>query len=106
MDTIYYISTSTVENSLLFCCKLKEDDRPWTIIGCHLASNNRIINADSVQDRGTLELYLKNYSKQTKVYLKEFIEMARHFSDERCIVMGDMNDVAGSPVMRAFGIIE
>lgn len=106
VDTIYHIQTSMVENSLLFCCKLKKDEKSWTVIGCHLASNNHIINADSVQDRETLGIYLDNYSKQTKVHLKEFIEMARHFSDERCIVMGDMNDVAGSPVLRAFGMID
>jgi len=106
VDTIYHIQTSILENSLLFCCKLKQDERQWTVIGCHLASNNHTINADSVQNRETLGLYLNNYSKQTKVHLKEFIEMARHFSDERCIVMGDMNDVAGSPVMRAFSMID
>ena len=106
VDTIYSIQTSMVKSSLLFCCRLKMDDSLWTVIGCHLASNNHTINADSVQDRETLGIYLNNYSKQTKVHLKEFMEMARHFTDERCIVMGDMNDVAGSPVLTAFGMMD
>lgn len=106
VDTIYSIQTSMVKSSLLFCCRLKMDDSLWTVIGCHLASNNHTINADSVQDRETLGIYLNNYSKQTKVHLKEFMEMARHFTDERCIVMGDMNDVAGSPVLSAFGMMD
>ena len=95
-----------VESSLLFCCKLKKDENSWTVIGCHLASNNNTINADCVQDRETLGIYLNNYSKQTKVHLKEFMEMARHFTDERCIVMGDMNDVTGSPVLTAFDMMD
>ena len=106
VDTIYSIQTSMVKSSLLFCCRLKMDDSLWTVIGCHLASNNHTINADSVQDRETLGIYLNNYSKQTKVHLKEFMEMARHFTDERCIVMGDMNDVAGSPVLTAFDMMD
>ena len=106
VDTIYHIQTSMVESSLLFCCKLKKDENSWTVIGCHLASNNHTINADSVQDRETLGIYLNNYSKQTKVHLKEFMEMARHFTDERCIVMGDMNDVTGSPVLTAFDMMD
>lgn len=106
VDTIYHIQTSMVENSLLFCCKLKKDENSWTVIGCHLASNNHTINADSVHDRETLGIYLNTYSKQTKVHLKEFMEMARHFTDERCIVMGDMNDVTGSPVLTAFDMMD
>ena len=106
VDTIYSIQTSMVKSSLLFCCRLKMDDSLWTVIGCHLASNNHTINADSVQDRETLGIYLNNYSKQTKVHLKEFMEMARHFTDERCIVMGDMNDVARSPVLTAFDMMD
>ena len=106
VDTIYSIQTSMVKSSLLFCCRLKMHDSLWTVIGCHLASNNHTINADSVQDRETLWIYLNNYSKQTKVHLKEFMEMARHFTDERCIVMGDMNDVAGSPVLTAFDMMD
>ena len=106
VDTIYSIQTSMVKSSLLFCCRLKMHDSLWTVIGCHLASNNHTINADSVQDRKTLGIYLNNYSMQTKVHLKEFMEMARHFTDERCIVMGDMNDVAGSPVLTAFDMMD
>lgn len=106
VDTIYSIQTSMVKSSLLFCCRLKMHDSLWTVIGCHLASNNHTINADSVQDRETLGIYLNNYSMQTKVHLKEFMEMARHFTDERCIVMGDMNDVAGSPVLTAFDMMD
>lgn len=106
VDTIYSIQTSMVKSSLLFCCRMKMDDSLWTVIGCHLASNNNTINADCVQDRETLGIYLNNYSKQTKVHLKEFMEMARHFSAERCIVMGDMNDVTGSPVLTAFDMMD
>ena len=106
LDTIYHIQTLTLESSMIFCCKLQVRKLPLTIIGCHLASNNHTVDADSVQDRETLGIYLNNYSKQTKVHLKEFMEMARHFTDERCIVMGDMNDVTGSPVLTAFGMMD
>lgn len=106
VDTIYHIRTSIVGPALLFCCKLKQHKKNLTIIGCHLASNNHTINADSVQNCKTLGLYLDNYSKQTRIRLKEFVKMARHFCDERCIVMGDMNDVAGSPVLKAFDMID
>ena len=71
VDTIYSIQTSMVKSSLLFCCRLKMHDSLWTVIGCHLASNNHTINADSVQDRETLWIYLNNYSNQTMVLLKE-----------------------------------
>lgn len=72
----------------------------------HLQSNN-LVNGetfypDSIADRGGIERYLENYKAASEIRREQAELIMRDLSDAPCIVMGDMNDVYGSPGMKAF----
>ena len=72
----------------------------------HLQSNN-LVNGetfypDSIADRGGIERYLVNYKAASKIRREQAELIVRDMMDAPCIVMGDMNDVCGSPCIRVF----
>ncbi len=78
-----------------------------TVVTCHLPSNNYLdkqyFTPDSIQDMNGLKRYLLNIDSVAV----ERQEAARTISDSLpqsmpCIVMGDMNDVSGSPALDVF----
>ena len=80
---------------------------PLVVVTCHLPSNNYLdkqyFTPDSIQDMGGLKRYLQNID----TVAVERREVARTISDSiprtmPCIVMGDMNDVSGSPALDVF----
>lgn len=72
----------------------------------HLQSNNLIgdesFYPDSILDRGGIERYLENYKTASEIRREQAKLIVRDLSNEPCIVMGDMNDVCGSPCMEVF----
>lgn len=80
---------------------------PLVVVTCHLPSNNYqdrlYFTPDSIQDMGGLRRYLRNIDRVAV----DRLEAARTIGDSipksvPCIVMGDMNDVSGSPALDAF----
>ena len=46
--------------------------------------------------------YLDNYKAASEIRREQAELIVRDLTDDPCIVMGDMNDVCGSPCMRVF----
>lgn len=74
------------------------------IYGCHLASNNydgdsNYMTPDSIVNRSNAFKYLSNIERASKIRMEQcdsiVADMRAH--EGACIVMGDMNDVCGSP---------
>lgn len=93
-----------------FGCLLKYDvllqDNHFTLYCVHLQSNNYVGNTvfspDSIADRGGIMRYLDNYKLASEIRREQAEMIVRDLSDVPCIVMGDMNDVSGSPCMKVF----
>lgn len=101
-DTVYHIEETEDYYSMRFCYRARFRGSPVSVYACHLASNNHEISADSVETKEQLWQYLENYEKQSEKHRKEVAGMIEDMRDEPCIVMGDMNDVCGSPCIRVF----
>lgn len=79
------------------------------IYGCHLASNNydaenKYMTPDSVATTRNALKYLKNIQRASAIRVEEsdsIVSDMRKY-DVPAIVMGDMNDVYGSPCMKVF----
>ena len=89
-----------------------QSDTPGTfhsaaIIYClHLQSNN-LVNGDtfypdSIADRGGIMRYLDNYKAASEIRREQAELIVSDLSSDPSIVMGDMNDVCGSPCMKVF----
>lgn len=79
------------------------------IYGCHLASNNydsenKYMTPDSVATTKNALKYLKNIKRTSAIRVREcdsiICDMRKY--DTSCIVLGDLNDVCGSPCMQVF----
>lgn len=72
----------------------------------HLQSNNMvngdIFYPDSIEDRGGFWRYLENYETAAEIRGLQASQIIDDFDDVPTIVMGDMNDVMGSPCMQVF----
>lgn len=76
------------------------------IVSCHLMSTNNMApehryTLEKKSDLKTLPTYFKNYLKAQKIRTKEASAIAEHIQSELMptIVLGDMNDFSGSPVL-------
>lgn len=72
----------------------------------HLQSNN-LVNGetfypDSIVNRGGFKRYLENYKSASEIRRVQAKQIICDLSDVPSIVMGDMNDVSGSPCMQVF----
>lgn len=89
-------------------CKIKYRDSTIDIFGCHLSSNNYnehmdYMTPDSVNNRHEVKAYLKNIlaaGKHRQLEAKAIIDF--HDSSKATIIMGDFNDVCGSPTFEIF----
>ena len=72
----------------------------------HLQSNNIIdgeqFYPDSISDKGGISRYLQNYKAASEIRREQAEMIVSDFSEAPTIVMGDMNDVCGSPCMKVF----
>lgn len=89
-------------------CEIKYKDSTIDIFGCHLSSNNynehmEYMTPDSVNNRHEIKTYLKNIlaaGKHRQLEAKTIIDF--HDSSRATIIMGDFNDVCGSPTLEIF----
>lgn len=94
------------EDGSLLRCDLNIEDRSLGVYCLHMHSNNMVdgdlFYPDSIRGRYGVKRYLRNYeaaAEERKVQAKLIID---DFSGMPTIVMGDMNDVDGSPCMKVF----
>lgn len=94
------------EEGYLFRFDVHLSDMKLPIYCLHLQSNNMVngqqFYPDSIQGRGGVSRYLDNYRLASEIRREQAELIVRDLSNEPCIVMGDMNDVCGSPGMKAF----
>lgn len=89
-------------------CEIKYKNSTIDIFGCHLSSNNynehmEYMTPDSVNNRHEVKTYLKNIlaaGKHRQLEAKAIIDF--HDSSRATIIMGDFNDVCGSPTLEIF----
>lgn len=73
------------------------------VYGCHMYSNNfGITPADSLSSMDEVDTYLSNYKLRSKDREVNATMVVEVFNNDRNIVMGDMNDVAGSLPLKAY----
>ena len=94
------------DNGSLFRVVVECANRPIRLYCLHLQSNNIIdgetFYPDSIANRGGISRYLQNYKVASEIRREQAELIVSDFSDAPTIVMGDMNDVCGSPCMRVF----
>lgn len=94
------------EDGSLFRFDIHITDVKIPIYCLHLQSNNIIdgnqFYPDSIVDKGGISRYLQNYKVASEIRCEQAELIMRDLSDAPCIVMGDMNDVCGSPCMKVF----
>ena len=82
-------------------------DDSLNLYGCHLASNNydaenKYMTPDSIENRSNAFKYLKNIERTSRLRKEQcdsiVADIRKH--EGASIVMGDMNDVCGSPCIR------
>lgn len=109
----YPICTDTIfqEKDLPFginSCQIAYKKSRINIFSCHLSSNNynenmEYMTPDSLDDRHEVKSYLKNIlaaGKHRQLEAKNILEF--HDSAKPTIIMGDFNDVCGSPTLKIF----
>lgn len=95
-------------SSYVVKCNTLVKGKELTIVGCHLSSNNyskdlNYLTPGKVNSLSNIETYITNMSEALVLREMEVDSILKDCADlERVIVMGDMNDVCGSPSMRKF----
>jgi len=85
---------------------VKMDGDTIVLYGCHFASNNytadrQYITPDSINSRSDFETYIKNIELASNQRVREAKILAEDLSfDYNILVMGDFNDVSGSPALQ------
>ena len=90
----------------VFTYYVQVNDTILRVVGCHLTSTNNQspdhrYTFEKRSDLQTLPTYFKNYIKAQKIRTREAAAVAGHIQSEPMptIVLGDMNDFSGSPVL-------
>lgn len=97
-------------HGICFRVTLKVGSDSIHVYGCHLASNNyspdlTAFHIEEVEDRHDAKKYINNIESASEVRVREVqstIKDERQYCSGRAIIMGDMNDVSGSSLLRAF----
>jgi len=82
------------------------DGKPLKVYGCHLTSNNYVDNQhrldwDSIHTRAELQLYFQMYKRASRYRAEEVRTLVHDLKSDSLptIIMGDMNDFAGSSAL-------
>ena len=90
----------------LFRFDVQYKNRQLPIYCLHLQSNNMLngeqFYPDSIQGRGGVSHYLENYRLASEIRAGQAELVVSDMNDGPCILMGDMNDVAGSPALSVY----
>ena len=107
LDSIRVVDVEGYDNPLRIHVSMKVKGRIIDIYGCHLASNNYSashvdFHLDQVNDHHDAKQYLKNIRDASRLRKLEAQAIIKDMTDRAIIIMGDFNDVGGSPALRAF----
>lgn len=107
LDSIRVVKVEDYNNSLRIHVSVMVNGQSIDIYGCHLASNNYTasqvdFHLDQVNDHHDAKQYLKNVRDASRLRKMEAQAIMKDLTDRATIIMGDFNDVSGSPVLRTF----
>lgn len=107
LDSIRVVAVEDYDNPLRMHVSIMVKGQTIDIYGCHLASNNYTasqvdFHLDQVNDHHDAKQYLKNICDASRLRKLEAQAIIKDMSDRATIIMGDFNDVCGSPALRAF----
>ena len=107
LDSFRVVDVEGYDNPLLIHVSVMVKGQIIDIYGCHLASNNYSashvdFHLDQVNDHHDAKQYLKNIRDASRLRKLEAQAIIKDMTDRATIIMGDFNDVGGSPALRAF----
>lgn len=107
LDSIRVIEVEDYDNPLRIHVSVMVYGQSFDIYGCHLASNNYTasqvdFHLDQVNDHQDAKQYLKNVRDASRLRKMEAQAIMKDLTGRATIIMGDFNDVSGSPVLRTF----
>lgn len=107
LDSIRVVEVENYDNPLRIHVSVMVNGQSIDIYGCHLASNNYTasqvdFHLDQVNDHQDAKQYLKNIRDASRLREREVQAIIKDMTDRATIIMGDFNDVSGSPALRAF----
>ena len=107
LDSIRVVDVEGYDNPLRIHVSVMVKGQIIDIYGCHLASNNYSashvdFHLDQVNDHHDAKQYLKNIHDASRLRKLEAQAIIKDMTDRATIIMGDFNDVGGSPALRAF----
>ena len=104
IDSCYMVETE--RNGCVLRYNVRFSDSRLRLYCTHLQSTNLLNNEsfypDSIQDGGSAVRYLKNYQLASDIRGEQANMTVDDFDDAPIIVLGDMNDVAGSHALSIF----
>lgn len=104
IDTCRHIGVN--EKDCIYKYEVNYNGNRVDINSVHLQSNNLVgdesFYPDSISDRNGIVRYMENYKTAAEIRCEQAELIVRDLSDAPCIVLGDMNDVCGSPCMKVF----
>ena len=107
LDSIRVVDVEGYDNPLRIHVSVMVKGQIIDIYGCHLASNNYSashvdFHLDQVKDHHDAKQYLKNIRDASRLRKREAQAIIKDMTDRATIIMGDFNDVGGSPALRVF----
>ena len=107
LDSIRVVDVEGYDNPLRIHVSVMVKGQIIDIYGCHLASNNYSashvdFHLDQVNDHHDAKQYLKNIRDASRLRKLEAQAIIKDVTERATIIMGDFNDVSGSPALRAF----
>ena len=107
LDSIRVVDVEGYDSPLRIHVSVMVKGQIIDIYGCHLASNNYSashvdFHLDQVNDHHDAKQYLKNIRDASRLRKLEAQAIIKDMTDRATIIMGDFNDVSGSPALRAF----
>ena len=101
-----FIYQLNMGSSYIVSCEATINGHMIRLFGCHFSSNNysedlQYLTPDQVNTFSKMRQYITNIVKASRLRLLESDTIVKSFThDENVIVMGDLNDICGSPVLR------
>ena len=107
LDSIRVVDVEGYDNPLRIHVSVMVKGQIIDIYGCHLASNNYSashvdFHLDQVNDHHDAKQYLINIHDASRLRKLEAQAIIKDMTDRATIIMGDFNDVCGSPALREF----
>ena len=107
LDSIRVVDVEGYDNPLRIHVSVMVKGQIIDIYGCHLASNNYTasqvdFHLNQVNDHHDAKQYLNNIRDASRLREMEAQAIIKDMTDRATIIMGDFNDVSGSPALRAF----